>query len=404
MVGELALLLLTWEWKFAIINEVIIKEENMDHIEYLVNEILPFWLEKSLDKEYGGILTCLDRRGEAYCYDKNVWFMGRAMYTFSYCYNNIKKDPSFLDFSENMYRFLEKCASADGRLPFIVARDGTVITQRELYYSETFAAIGCVEYYLATGKEQVRQRAEQYFNIAYDLYKKDLQRKPIPGAKLPEMRALGPSMIMLSVCQTMRKLGGDRYEAVIDEAIAEILRHFTDKGLLENVGLAGEIFDTPDGRLINPGHSLEAAWFLLAEAIKRDDAELKRVAKSIVDISIEIGYKDGGINSFADSLGRPSTYLEWDLKIWWPQCEALIALMLCYKTFGDAKYKELFDKLYTYVFEKFPDKTYGEWFTILHHDGTVSADMKGSISKGPFHLPRMLILLDKMEKGQPLIF
>lgn len=31
--------------------------------EYLLDEILPFWLENAIDEEYGGIFTCLDERG-----------------------------------------------------------------------------------------------------------------------------------------------------------------------------------------------------------------------------------------------------------------------------------------------------------------------------------------------------
>ena len=30
----------------------------------LLNNVMPFWLEKSQDKEYGGYFTCLDRTGK----------------------------------------------------------------------------------------------------------------------------------------------------------------------------------------------------------------------------------------------------------------------------------------------------------------------------------------------------
>ena len=79
---------------------------------------------------------------------------------------------------------------------------------------------------------------------------------------MPETKALGPSMIMLSICQVLRKVEKDKYDRIARECADEILVHFIDgKGLLENVGLDGEFIDTPNGREVNPGHSLEAAWF-----------------------------------------------------------------------------------------------------------------------------------------------
>ena len=35
-----------------------------------------------------------------------------------------------------------------------------------------------------------------------------------------------------------------------------------------------------------------------------------------------------------------------------------------------------------------------------HYDGTVANTLKGNFSKGPFHLPRMLYLVDKLERGE----
>jgi hypothetical protein len=40
-------------------------------------------------------------------------------------------------------------------------------------------------------------------------------------------------------------------------------------------------------------------------------------------------------------------------------------------------------------FRHFPDPEHGEWYGWLHRDGTPSTRMKGSLWKGPFHLPRM---------------
>lgn len=369
---------------------------------FLLNNVLPFWSKHAIDHECGGLYNMIDREGKVYGTDKNVWFAGRTMYTYSLAYNELDKNEEYLKIAENMYKFLPKCElDESGRLPFIAARDGRALVIDSAYYSETFAAIGCTEYYLATGKAEAWQNAEKYFGIAYRLYKEDLARTKSENPPVPETKALGPSMIMLSVAQVLRKVEKEKYDRIAKECADEILVHLIEgKGLLENVGLDGEFIDTPKGREVNPGHSLEAAWFLMAEGVYQNNEVYKAKAKEIIDISMKLGYHGGGIIAFCDCDGNPPDYLEWDMKIWWPQCEAIIANLLCYKVFGEEKYLRDFEALRDWCFERYPDKEYGEWFGYMHYDGTRSNNLKGNFSKGPFHLPRMLYLVDKLERGE----
>ena len=366
--------------------------------DYLLNNVLPFWMEHAIDREMGGFYNMIDREGRVYGTEKNVWFAGRVMYTYSLAYNELNKDPRYLEVAANMYSFLPRCElDKSGRLPFISARDGRALVINDAYFSETFAAIGCAEYYLATGDESVWQNAEKYFDVAYRLYRQDLARLPSENPPVPETKALGPSMIMLSVAQVLRKVNKDKYDPIAKECADEILTHFIEgKGLLENVGLDGGFIDSPVGREINPGHSLEAAWFLMSEGVYRNNALYREKAKDIIDVSMKLGYRDGGIIAFCDCDGNPPDHLEWDMKIWWPQCEAMIANLLCYNVFGEEKYLAYFEALRDWCFARYPDSEYGEWFGYMHYDGTVANSLKGNFSKGPFHLPRMLYLVDKL--------
>jgi hypothetical protein len=65
--------------------------------EELLKSCVPFWLEHGIDREYGGILNCLDREGEVYSEDKSVWMQGRAGWMFSYIYNRIEKKQEYLN-------------------------------------------------------------------------------------------------------------------------------------------------------------------------------------------------------------------------------------------------------------------------------------------------------------------
>ena len=129
-------------------------------------------------------------------------------------------------------------------------------------------------------------------------------------------------------------------------------------------------------------------------------------AKKIIDITMPKGVDPvhGGIISFRDALGKPSTALEWDMKLWWPQNEAIIANRMAYEIFGEGKYKTDYETILEYTQKHFRDPECGEWYGYLHYDNTVSTDLKGNIFKGPFHLPRMLMVLDAIEKGDFLSF
>ena len=122
--------------------------------ENLQNNILSFWLQNAQDTVHGGIYTCLDEAGNIYGREKSVWFQGRALWVFSKAYNVIEKKPEYLAAAENIYRFLPLCGDENGRMFFTVTEDGREIQKRRYYFSETFAAIGCAEYYKATGKRE----------------------------------------------------------------------------------------------------------------------------------------------------------------------------------------------------------------------------------------------------------
>ena len=369
---------------------------------FLLDNVLPFWAKHAIDRECGGMFNMIDRDGKVFGTDKNVWFAGRTMYTYALAYNELEKNEEYLDIAKCMYDFLPKCElNESGRLPFISARDGRALVVEDAYFSETFAAIGCAEYYLATKDEGVWKNAEKYFDIAYNLYKADLARTPSHNPPVPETKALGPSMIMLATSQVLRKVKHDKYDRIAKECADEILVHFIKgKGLLENVSLKGEFIDTPTGREVNPGHSLEAAWFLMSEGVYQNNELYKTKAKEIIDVSMKLGYRDGGIIAFCDCDGYPPLQLEWDMKIWWPQCEAIIANRLCYNVFGEEKYLRDFEALRDWCFSRYPDPDHGEWYGYMHADGTRANTLKGNFSKGPFHLPRMLYLIDKLERGE----
>ena len=368
----------------------------------LVENILPFWLKNGIDYENGGIYTSVDRSGKIYGREKSVWFQGRALWTFSKAYNVIDKNPEYLKAAENIYNFLDKCTDTDGRMFFTVTTDGREIQKRRYYFSETFAAIGCAEFYKATGRADALENAHRYFDVAYECFKGIRKNDPKFNAENHNFKALSPVMIMLATAQVLRSFDKDKYVPIAEECLNEMLHggYNTEKALMENVTQNGGFSDTPTGRIVNPGHLFEAAWFIMSEGVLTENQEAIDVAKEIIDKTYPLGWdeKHGGIIAFTDVNNNPPVQLEWDMKLWWPQCEAMIATRLAYLVLKDENYNKMFEQLEEYCDKYFVDKEYGEWYGYLHYDNTPSTDLKGNIFKGPFHIPRFYMIMSVLDE------
>jgi N-acylglucosamine 2-epimerase len=378
----------------------------MDFRKYLTEDIIPFWLNNAIDEKNGGIYTSLERDGSIYGTDKSVWFQGRALWVFSKLYNCIEKNPAYLESAKTIYSFLDKCTDDDRRMFFLVTEDGRKLQKRRYFFSETFAAIGCAEYYKAVKDIEIYKKAEKYFDTACKVFFNNEMTTPKFCGENYGLKALSPVMIMMSTAQVMESTGinCEKYRRIARKTAHEVLKGGflnDDVGaLLENVTNCGKFCDSPTGRIVNPGHSLETAWFMMSEGILDGNDEELAAGKKIIDITMPIGLdkKHGGILSFIDISGKPPVQLEWDMKLWWPQCEAIIANRFAYSLFGENKYKAVYEEMLEYAMKNFSDFEYGEWYGYLHYDNTVSNTLKGNIFKGPFHLPRMLIILSCIEE------
>jgi len=363
---------------------------------HLFEKILPFWLDYSIDDEFGGYMTWLDREGTLLSTDKPVWMQGRGVWTFARIYNEFRKEQKYLDAARSGYEFLKNyCTDNDGRMFFRMTRDGRPVRKRRYVFADVFAAAGYAEYYRASGDVKALELAVKSFSIVYDAFNTPEGIAPKYEPKTMNMQAHSPSMIIIDLCKTMR-LVDDSYDytGIIRDACMKVTNEFFKPELgclLENIGPKGEYSkDIPEGRLVNPGHAIESAWFILEEAIERKDSYLRKKSLEILEDSLEIGWDKefGGIFYFLDSEGYQPYNLEWDMKLWWPHNEALFALLLAHKITGEEKFANWYSKVHDWSMSHFYDEEYGEWYGYLHRDGSLSHSLKGSLWKGPFHVPR----------------
>ena len=350
-----------------------------------------FWLKYGMDKEHGGVYTCIDRTGRLFSTDKSVWMQGRCGWTYAYLCTVYGTRPEWLEASKSCLDFMEKhCINreADGRMYFTVTGDGKPLRQRRY----------CLE------------RARRAYELIYQLNNGLIKDPAGMGPKtIPETRsgrALADPMIYLNITSVMRRCDPEHrevYDARAKQCVETIFRYHHKPELkctLETVGMNGEFWsDISAGRFVNPGHDIECSWFLMEEAKYEDDPELRAKAMEVFDMAIERGWDKeyGGLLYFVDCMGFPPEAYEHDMKLWWPHNEILIASLMMYRDSRDEKYLDWFYKTVDYCKTYFADPEYGEWYGYLRRDGKPTEPAcKGCTFKGPFHVPRSLIMADQL--------
>lgn len=361
----------------------------------LLEDTVPFWFPKSFDEEYGGFLLMRDRDGDLLDDDKAVWIQGRATWLLATLYNTVEKKQEWLEGAKLGYDFLNNhCFDKDGQMFFHVTRKGEPIRKRRYFFSETFYVIAAAAYAKASGSEEAAANARKVFGKCLE-YASNPSLLPAKFYGTRPSKGIGVPMIMLNTAQQLREtIGDERCDEWIDKWINEIERDFVKDDIqcvMEQVAPDGSIIDHIDERKLNPGHAIEGAWFILHEALYRNnDERLINLGCRMLDYMWERGWdkEDGGILYFRDVYNRPVQEYWQDMKFWWPQNETIIATLLAYLITGNNKYAEWHSMIHDYAYKKFHDKVHGEWYGYLHKDGKIAQPAKGNLFKGPFHLPR----------------
>lgn len=364
----------------------------------LLDSVLPFWLEKSQDREFGGYFTCLDRKGEVYDTDKFIWLQGREVWMFSMLYNKVEKRKEWLDAAVQGGEFLKKYGH-DGcyNWYFSLTRDGKPLVEPYNIFSYTFSTMAFGQLSIATGNKEYADIAKKTFDIILSKVDnpKGKWNKLHPGTRGLKNFAL--PMILCNLALEIEPLLEPEFmQKTIDTCIHEVMDVFLRPELgglvVENVGDDGSLVDCMDGRHMNPGHAIEAMWFIMDLGKRLNRPELIEKAKDTAIRMAEYGWDKefGGIFYFMDLHGHPTQELEWDQKLWWVHIETLISMIKGYQLTGDKRCLEWFERVHDYVWTHFKDTEYPEWYGYLNRRGEVLLDGKGGKWKGCFHVPRGL--------------
>jgi N-acylglucosamine 2-epimerase len=408
------------------------ENERAFYLHHLETVVLPFWLDRAIDDEYGGYFTCFDVTGKTLVTrEKFTWSQGRMVWVLS----KLATMDGIAGYGREEYLGLARPGAEflmqhavldDGHAVFVMDRQGSPKEQvpgagyDTSIYADCFVILGLSRYAMAAGDREA-------LDFAHDLYRSVLDRlasgsyrtEPYPT---PEgFKAHGIPMIMLNtsyeLAGALRALGDEasaQVDARADQHMREIMDHFVANDLVhETIDTEDHLVpDTLLGRYVNPGHTLEDMWFVMHQALLKDDRDTIARAARIILRTLEVGWDDefGGLLLFADQEGgQPQGSTagmeddvmvlkienDWDNKLWWPHVEGLYATLLAYRLTGDERLLQWYEKLREYTFRVFPnpDAEVGEWIQIRDRQGRPQDKVVALPVKDPFHIIRALILI-----------
>lgn len=372
------------QWRLGGKSLVELRQELHDQ---LFQAVLPFWDQHGIDHEYGGILCALDYDGTPRDTGKNLWFLGRAIWVYSFLYNHFGRAPEFLETARKTKEFVFAHAlQEDGWWAEELTREGKVVKP---YSGDTegmyHLAEGLHEYAVASGDEQSHQAAVgllkklfRGFNSPDFRYRGD--DFPYLRGSTRAIRPQGLWFLNLAIATQMLKQENDpEVVAIADQSLDAIMnRHYNPE-----IGLNTEMlyfdFSRPpeEAHKARFGHCVEALWMVLDEANRRQDEALWNTSAERIRHHLDAGWDHiyGGLSQWVnvDQTSYqwpletpPGTHLQFlfegeyeYLKCLWCQSEALVATLNVFERTGAPWAAEYFGMAYQIANERFWQKHRG---------------------------------------------
>lgn len=388
--------------------------------------IVPFWAERGIDAEFGGYLTNYDADGRwiAEDTDKYIVTQTRMIWGFSMFHQRFPAGRRYQDYAaQGVDFFIDHFWDMErGGWFWKVKRDGSLMDAGKVVYGQSFAIYALSQYYLATGD----RRGLEYASLSFDLlqhycadnarggYYENLEpdwRLSAPGFHAGDRKSLDIHMHLLECFTALYQASGlNIHRRRLEEVIHILLKHMIDPvagcGLNQfdldfhpvppiairrtwNAEREGELaagaLDTT-----SYGHNLELAWLLLqaCDVMRIPGSVYQDTIQRLVEHAMRFGidWENGGV--FRDGPhNEPAVVKD---KEWWQHAEALVGLLDAYILFGDERYLDAFDKVWTFVDRFFINHEFGEWRTLLSQDGTPIVSGLGNPWKACYHTGRAM--------------
>jgi mannose 2-epimerase len=393
---------------------------------YLERQLVPFWLDNSIDREYGGFLSYFDRNGKPTGKtNKTLICQLRMIFTLAHAHRAGLGDGRCLTAAQQGVEFAIQhfWDNTHGGWYWVTDREGKVLKDSKIMYGQSFGVYALAEYGLASGNAVGQEYAEKTFDVIqrssadcylggyWEMFTRDWIRKP-GGVYGGDRKTLDVHMHLMEAYTTLYELTGapsHRYK------LEQIIALLVNKMLHPQFGTGMAQFDaafTPLPAILfqdvwgsdrpaeeparpvnntNYGHNIEFCWLLklALEVLKQDITPYLPVIKKMVDQACEYGvdWQYGGIFVEGPNDG-PAIQT---LKEFWQQAEALTGFLDAVILYGDEKYWNAFVKIFDFVWNKMINHEVGEWYALLERDGRVKWDYLGHEWKISYHTVRAVV-------------
>ncbi len=386
----------------------------------LLSNILPFWLENTIDNKYGGFkgriandLTSFPRAS------KGLILNARILWTFSKAYS-VYRDPVYLATARRAFEYL--CAAfwdnEFGGLYWMVDFEGHPSDTKKRIYGQAFTIYALAEYYHASSNPEALLRAmrlvDQIESSGHDAanggYFETYERDWRPAADqrlsevdMDEKKSMNTHLHMLEAYATL--LGVHEESTVrsrLRELIEIFLQHIINADTHHFILFFDELWK-PRSEVISFGHDIEGSWLLCEAAdqlgdralIKRVEAASIKMAQAVYDQALDA---DGGLLYEAEG-GR---IINTD-KHWWPQSEAVVGFLNAWQLTGQPHFLHAAERSWDFIDKYIVDHRNGEWFWRVSREGIPNPDEdKVGPWKCPYHNSRtcfeVMARLDALEQ------
>jgi mannobiose 2-epimerase len=402
-----------------------------DHLE---NGIIPFWMERALDKEFGGYMTNFNENGEALAMpEKYLNTQVRLLWWFSRLLRAYPARKDFRKMADAGADFIIKYFwdAQNGGWFWKVKRDGTGIDDGKVVYGQSFAIYAFSEYFRATGERRALEYASRTFDLLqkyaadtlhggyYENLEKDWTVAP-GGFCAGDRKGLDTHMHLMEAFTNLYAASGEEIHRrklleIIDLIVLRMVDLETGCGRNQfdlefhpipaiairrtwNAERAGDAPATPTDTT-SYGHNVELAW-LMRDAIETAKGSIERYLEKIrrlLSHAVEHGvdWEFGGIYRDGTSKGGP---LIMD-KEFWQHSEVLVGFLDGVELFGEERYLDAFENVWNFVKCHMIVKATGEWRVLLERKGHPIDSNVGNEWKVSYHTGRsMLECISRLER------
>lgn len=414
-----------------------------DHLEQV---ILPWWEDRGVDEEAGGVFTCFDNSGRLLSREKYTWSQGRWAWLAAELAAEAGAGRLGVDGdrwgerARRTARFLVNHAVLDdyttayriddaGR-PMPNPPSGRIATS---VFADLFVVLGLAGAIRCTADSAEADRWECIALDILDAAEVAIGKRTAPTEPYPVPAGFtdlaGPMNLLHASSELLRARYSNRAAGVRDRARTALAGGPGGNGFLhdgwwwEFRPASADKNETLLARHRTPGHLLELVWMLIHSDTERDargEADAPEVAldqlNRLAGRALEIGWdtEHGGLLRYSDHLGgepagsylraEPEPYEKlvsttWDTKLWWVHAEALYAATLL-DSLGSSGMGEHAERIERYTLQTFPDLENGEWLQIRSRDGSPLEQVVALPVKDPMHIARSLILLNRLEQAR----